>query len=422
MALIAVTGFFVAAEFALVAADRTRLAAKADAGDKRAQLALTLLHRLSFHLSGAQLGITVASLVLGFLAGPVTATLIEPLLEPVVGADAVTGVSVVVALAVTTVFTMVLGELVPKAWAIAEPERASTALAPWINVYGKVAGPVVGVLDHAAEATVRLVGVEPVDEHQSVRTLAELRLMFESSADDGTLGRESEQRLQRSLRLATKTAADALVPRLDIVAVPIDATLADAVERSVASGRSRLPVYGLDLDDVLGVVHVLAAHGVPRERWAHTPIADVMVEVPAVPETRRLDELLVDLREGRNHLAVVVDEFGGTAGIITLEDVIEEIVGDISDEYDLELAALARHSADGSWVVAASLHLDDVADLTGIELPAGEYDTLAGFVLDQLGEIPAVGASFTADQGRFTVTEMVRRRVATVVIRAEDPS
>ena len=417
-ALIAANATFVAAEFALVAVDRARLEQLAQDGDRRAGLVRRLVRQLSFHLSGAQLGITVTSLVVGFLTGPVLAPLVEPLVEPVVGSGRSTGVSVTLALVLATVVQMVLGELVPKSVAIARPERTARRLGPIVSAYGTVFGPVIRFLNAAADRAVRLVGIEPREELSTVRSLSELQLLFEASTDEGVLARSAGELLGRSLRLSEKTAADALVPRLDVQAVGLDAPVAELVAQSRRTGHSRFPVIGADLDDVRGVVHVQAALGLPRGERAVATVATLMVDALVVPETRDLDDLLGDLRGNGAHLAVVVDEYGGTAGIITLEDVLEEIVGDISDEYDVGLTGLARQVGPGRWVLSGLLHRDEVADVCGFDVPDGEYETLAGFVLDRLGHVPEVGEQLHSEGWDLEVDAMDRHRVAYVRLAA----
>jgi CBS domain containing-hemolysin-like protein len=419
--LIAANGLFVAAEFALVAADRSRVEGLAADGSRRARLVATLLRRLSFQLSGAQLGITVTSLLLGFLAEPVIAHLIEPLLRPVIGEALVRGVSIAIALLIVTVLQMVIGELTPKTVAIAKPETTALWLAPFLQIYGTSFGPVIRVLNHAANWTVRRLGVEPKEELESVRSLSELARLLSASAEEGTIGDNASSLFARSVRFADKTAADALVPRLQVSAVAIDDHASDLVELAAATGFSRFPVYQLDLDDIVGVVLVKIVHAIAPDRRESTPIGEIMSEVIVVPETRSLQGLLADMRGARNHLAVVVDEYGGTAGIITLEDVIEEIVGEIDDEYDRYEARLTdgRHSP-GPWVLSGSLHPDEVGDATGFEPPEGAYETLAGFVLDRLGRIPDEGDRLDFEDWRLVVTEMDGLRIATVSLERAD--
>lgn len=417
MALIAANGFFVAAEFALVAVDRNALARQVAAGDRRARRVDALVRHLSFHLSGAQLGITATSLVLGFLAGPLLGDLLDPLLGPLGE-----GAAVAAALVVATVVQMVMGELVPKSIAIARPGPVAAALGFTVNLYGVVFGPLIRFLDGAANRTVRLFGIEPAEELSQVRTVTEFELMFRSTALVGTLGADSADLLDRALRLSRRTAADVLVPRTSVSGLPVEATVNELVTRSRRTGHSRFVVYGTDLDDLRGVVHVKAAYGVPRSQRDEVVVADVMGAVLAVPESRDLDDLLGDMRSTRHHLVAVVDEHGGTAGIVTLEDVLEQVVGDITDEHDVRGTQLTRPVRPGEWSLDGGLHLDDVVTDTGLVLPEGAYETLAGFVLDRLGRIPVPGDAVEEQGWRIEVEQLDRRRVARLrVVRPATP-
>jgi CBS domain containing-hemolysin-like protein len=419
VALIAANGFFVAAEFALVAVDRTRVEQVAASGSRRADICLGLLARLSHHLSGAQLGITVTSIMLGFIAEPAIATAIQPLLEPVVGEGGGEGVAIVLAISLATVAQMVLGELVPKTYAISRPLPSVLALAPGVRAYDLVFGWLIRLLDRAANGTVRRLGIEPVEELSAVRSLPELELLFQTSAEHGILDRRSTGLLRRSIRFGEKTAADALVPRTAMVAIPVDARAADLVELARRTGRSRFPVFGADLDDIRGVVHVKAVLGLAVRDRATCEVATLLTPAVFVPETRPLDDLLVDIQASRTHLVLVVDEYGGTAGLLTLEDVLEEIVGEIADEYDLGEPQPTHPSAPGSWVLSGSLHPDEVLDACGFEVPEGDYETLAGFVVARLGAIPDTpGATVEFEGWHVEVTRMDRLRVAEVRVDA----
>ncbi|MCX7622009.1 MAG: hemolysin family protein, partial [Acidimicrobiales bacterium] len=355
--LIAATGVFVAAEFALVATDRSKIESTVEEGSRRARWSMQLLRRLSFNLSGAQLGITVASLLLGFAAEPTLAALIEPVITPFVDAAAVHGFAVAMALIVATYFEMVLGELVPKNLAIAKPEATTLALAPLIRIYGQLFGPVITILDKAANRTVRALGIEPKEELSTVRTLPELALVIEASAEEGMIGGSASRLLARSIRFTRKTAADVLIPRVEVKAIRSDATVHDLVALAAETGHSRFPVMGADLDDIVGVVHVHRVHALGIEARETTPVSALMSEVMFVPESRELQPLLVDMRSRRQHLAVVVDEYGGTAGIVTLEDLVEEIVGEIDDEYDILTPRLTAVPApSGGYYVPGVLH------------------------------------------------------------------
>ncbi len=410
--LIAANGFFVAVEFALVASDRSKIEARAADGGWASKAALGALKRLSFHLSGAQLGITVSSLVLGALAEPLVARLIDPLVEPIVG-RAESGVSVALALLLATVFQMVAGELIPKNIAIAKPEATAAAVAPAARVVHGAFSPIIRLFNGAANWAVRRMGIEPHEELTSVRSLEEIGYLIRSSGETGSIDPEAIGLLERTIRFGDKTAADALVPRVHVTALPADAAVGDLVELAVASGHSRYPVFGEDLDDIVGVVSVTDVFTLSPQDRATTPITTIGREPNVVPETRDLVDLLDDFRESDTELFVVVDEHGGTAGIVTLEDVLEEITGDVGDEFDVDIPLTVGGRA-GVTVVAGTLHGDEVEEASGFEMPEGDYETIAGFVLDQLGRIPAEGDDFVFKGWRFDVISMDGLRIASV--------
>ena len=411
--LIGANAFFVAGEFSLVACDRVRVEHEADAGSSTARRVVSLSRRLSLSLASTQLGITVASLLLGFIAEPS----VRRVLEPVLG-DA-KGLSVVVSLFLAAVFQTVLGEVVPKNVAITFANTTVRTLAYPLWAFSLFTRPVSKVFNGIANRVVRGFGVEPRDELSSTTSTEELQFLIRSSGEAGALDPEDVRLLTRTIRFADKTAADALVPRTQIEALRLDATVADLVARAVETKYSRFPVYRDDLDDIVGVVHVKSVFAVAADKRAASPVTEIMGEVLAVPEGRDLGELFRDFRSRRMYMAVVVDEHGGTAGIITLEDVIEELVGEIADEYDEDEpepdeATFTRGQERGTFVVAGSLHVDEVYERTGFAMPAGEYETFAGFVLDQLGHVPVTGERFEYGGWRFEVVAMERRRVAAV--------
>jgi CBS domain containing-hemolysin-like protein len=346
------------------------------------------------------------------------ADLLSPLLGPLVGDTAALGVGVVLALVLATSVQMVLGELMPKTAAIAHPEAMARWLGGAVAGYGLVFGPVIRFLDGAANRTVRMLGVEPAEELSQVRTLAEFDLLFRSAAEGGELQPAAAELLARTLRLAGRTAADVLVPRTSVEGLPIDATVTDLVTRSRRTGHSRFVVFGVDLDDLRGVVHVKSAYQLNRGQRDITMVTTVMGELLAVPEGRDLNDLLSDMRSTRHHLVAVVDEHGGTAGIVTLEDVIEQVVGDITDEHDVRSPALTRPVRPGEWVLDGTVHVDEVVGLTGLGIADGPYETLAGWVLDRMGRIPDAGDGFDIDGWSVTVESMDRHRVARVILVA----
>ncbi len=411
-------GFFVAAEFGLVAVDRSRVDEAARAGDPMAKRVQGLVENLSFHLSGAQLGITLSSLILGFIAKPTIARQFERLLgagalDGLVADTAVLALSVVLAVAAATVFQMVVGELVPKTLAVDRPFVVSMRLSRAIVAWGIVARPIIATFDAAANAVVRRLGVEPSEELEHVRSLEEIERLIVDAGEEGELDRDDVALLRRTIRLGEKTAADALVPRVEVVALGAHATGADLVALATETGRSRFPVFGEDADDVLGVVHVQSIYSLARSSRARTPVTELMVEPIFIPETIDLDDLLGEVRASRNHLVIVVDEHGGTAGIITLEDILEEIVGEIDDEYD-QVASLSKVDGPGSRTVSGSLHADELFDICGFVMPEGPYETLAGLVLHRMGRIPTPADRIEVEDWRLEVVAMDRHRIASV--------
>lgn len=417
--LVAANGFFVAVEFALVAADRQRLDVLAADGRWSARAAKAARRRLSFHLSGAQLGITITSLVLGFLSDPIFGRILEPVLDPLPLLSGPTGTAVM-ALAVTTVFQMVAGELIPKTIAVAKPEPTALALAPLALVVHGALSPIIRVLNGAANTMVRTLGMEPQEELEELRSLEELEYIIQTSGASGALDPAAQTLLTRTIRFGGKSAADALTPRVHVAAIPSDATAADLVRLAREQRFSRFPVYGSDLDDIRGVVDATSVFEIPpddRERWA---ASDLMVETLVVPETRDLVDIVDDFRTAELPMAVVIDEHGGTAGILTLEDVLEEIVGEVDDEYD-EATELTVGVGPGVFLLAGTLHPDEVEEACGLLIPDGEYETIAGFVLVGLGRIPVPGDGFTHDGWVIEVAEMDGLRIASLrVVRPLD--
>ncbi|MFE6888329.1 hemolysin family protein [Streptomyces sp. NPDC057694] len=399
LVLTAGTGYFVAQEFAYVAADRLALAREAEAGDKKAAKALTVLGRLSFMLSGAQLGITVTGLVVGFLAEPSVSALLRPVLDGIGVPDAaVTGISVTLAFVLATVVQMVLGELAPKNLALAVPERLAKALAGSTLVYLKVVGPVVHLFDSVANKLLRKVGIEPVEELHHGATLEELSHLIGESHQQGELPREAAELLDHALAFNERTLGEVMVPRADSVFVRKEATAADTVELIAKHGHSNYPVMGDHPDDITGVLGVRELMALRHDLYETTTAAALARRPLLLPYTLQLPDAVDRMREADDEFAVVLDEHGGVAGIVTYEDIAEELVGDIADESDQE-TRLATPDTDGAgWLVDAGRRLDEVAEATGIDLPEEEdYDTVAGLIVDRLGRFPAIGDRLAID-------------------------
>ncbi|MBF9128914.1 HlyC/CorC family transporter [Plantactinospora sp. S1510] len=386
------TGYFVAQEFGYVAVDRGKLRQLAEDGDIAAQRALTVTGRLSFMLSGAQLGITVTALLVGYVAEPFLGDGLAELLGVAgVSAAVSTPVSVGLALVIATVVQMVFGELAPKNLAIVRAERLARALSRSTLIYLAVAGPVIRLFDVAATRLLRRFGIEAVEELPSGATPEDLEQIIAESREEGQLDAEMSILLDRGLDFRQLTAAEAMVPRVDVHTVRADEPVSRLVEL-LDTGHSRFPVRGAEgVDDLIGVVGIADVLGVPAAERATTPVEAVAVPPLLVPATLPLPTVLDRLRAGHRQLACVVDEYGGFAGVITLEDIAEELVGPIRDEDDPPERAPIRQ-ADGSWVVPARWRIDEVADSTGITLPeAPEYDTVSGLVMRELGRVPEVG-------------------------------
>ncbi len=418
--LLAANGFFVAVEFALVASDRSKLQSMADEGRFSARAAMSARKRLSFHLSAAQLGITVTSLILGFLVDDLIGPLIAPVLDPIPILNGPTS-SVIIALAVASAFQMIIGELVPKALGISRPEAVAMALAPIALVLHGAFSPLIRLFNGAANWTVRRVGLEPQEELAELRSLEDLEFLIHSSGESGAIDAEARAILTRTIRFGDKTAADALTPRVHVEAIRADATVADLIAQARDSSYSQFPVFSSDLDDIRGIVDVASVFELPVADRADKPIIDIVAEPFVVPETRDLVDILSDFRalESPSPMAVVIDEHGGTAGILTLEDVLEEIVGEVDDEYD-EQVGLTAGVAPGVFLLAGTLHPDEVEEACGFGVPEGDYETVAGFVLDQLGRIPRAGDGFIYEGWQIQVGEMDGRRIASLRLEAPE--
>jgi len=389
--LVLACGVFVAAEFALVTVDRTAVEKAASGGDTGAQGVQRALKSLSTQLSGAQVGITVTNLAIGFLAEPAIAELVDgPLLAAGLPESAVTPVAIGIALTLSTALTMIFGELVPKNLAIAEPLGTARATQGFMRAFTAVNKPIIGLLNGSANALVRRLGIEPQEELRSARNSAELASLIQRSADQGTLDPDTAELMERSVEFGSRTAAEIMTPRVRTTSTTATDRASAVIDLARSTGHSRFPVLD-DQENVVGTVHVKHAVALPVHERATTRIKHIMVKPIVVPDSLRLDPLLALLRRDGFQMAVVLDEYGGQAGIVTLEDVVEEIVGDISDEHD-RLSARARQRRDGSWSLSGLLRPDEVEDLTGIDLPEHEdYDTVAGLVLRELGRIPLAG-------------------------------
>ncbi|WP_211216281.1 hemolysin family protein [Longispora albida] len=405
--LTAASAFFVAAEFSLVTVDRAAIDQQVAAGDRRSGTVQKALRTLSFQLSGAQLGITLTALLSGYLAKPAIASLLAPVIKS-------EGFATGVALGIATLFSMLFGELVPKNAALARPMPIARATANGQRAFSTFFGWLIKLLNGSANWLVRRLGIEPQEELASARSPEELGLLAAMSAKAGAMDAETAALLRRTIRFGDKRAAEAMTPRVDVVALPADARVADLIKLVRETGRSRFPIYVDTLDQVIGVATVNDALSVDPDERVRVRVRAVAKEPVFVPESLDLDNVLEALRRGGSDLAIVIDEYGGTDGVVTIEDLVEELVGEIVDEHDRrELAAPVV-----SETVSGVLREDEVLEQTGFTLPEGPYETLAGFLLAQLGHIPEVGERVEHEGWEFTVTDMDKHRIEQVKVVA----
>ncbi|MGW3346685.1 hemolysin family protein [Nonomuraea rubra] len=413
--LTAATGYFVAQEFAFVAADRGALREQAAAGDTSAEKALQVTSRLSFMLSGAQLGITVTALLVGFLAEPAIATLVRPWLAGTGLSDGmITGISVAAGVFVATVVQMVLGELAPKNLGIARPEQVAKFLARSTLIYLAVVGPVVRLFDSAATGLLRRVGVEPVEEVEHGATPEELSRIIAESTQAGELPPRLSDLLERALEFGDRTAEEIMVPRPRVMVLRASQPISDLLAVMRECGHSRYPVVGQD-GDVTGVTGVreLLASGLEEGS-----ISAITRPALLVPDSVPLPAVLDRMRAAKDDIVCVIDEYGGLAGVITIEDLAEELVGELVDENDPEPVGAVEHPG-GIWEIPGSLRLDEVERATGVALPeSDEYDTLAGLVLARLGRMPDPGDTVTVpiDANTDPFTEDVEEHRAELTV------
>jgi CBS domain containing-hemolysin-like protein len=415
------TGFFVAVEFSLVALDQATVQRAVDSGDTGAVPLLKCLKSLSTQLSSCQLGITLTTLLTGYVMEPSVGTLLEvPLAALGFAPAAVASLSLVLAMAFATLLSMLIGELVPKNMAIALSLPIGKALARPQLVFTAIFKPAIIVLNGFSNRVLNIFGLEAKEEISGARTPAELASLVRRSADMGTLDAGTANFVARTLNFSGRTAADVMSPRIRVETIAADQPVSDILEAARRTGYSRFPVIGDSPDDIRGLVHVKKAIAVPSARRKKLEAGAIMTDVLRVPETIHLDALLAELREGNMQLAVVLDEYGGTAGIATLEDLVEEIVGEVSDEHDKVRPGLLQ-SASGDWYFPGLLRPDELSEqIPGLTVPdESAYETVAGYVMSQLGRIASVGDTVDVDGGTLTVTRMDGRRIDRICFKPD---
>ncbi|WP_405407459.1 hemolysin family protein [Streptomyces decoyicus] len=418
-------GVFVAAEFSLTTVERSDLERAAERGDRGADSALKAVRGLTFQLSGAQLGITVTGLVIGMLSKPAIATLLAGPLDAMgLSRTVADSVAVVLGTAISTVVLMVVGELVPKNWAISDPLVIAKKVATAQRGFSAAFKPFIRHLNNTANHMVRRMGLEPAEELASARGPQELVALARHSAKEGALEPDTAELFVRTLNLADLTAENVMTPRVQVMALEVQSTAEDVANATRATGLSRFPVYRGSLDSVVGVAHIKDVLTVPAERRPRHPVSELVREPLLVPTTLTVDRLL-DRLSGRRTMAVVIDEYGGTAGVVTLEDIVEEVVGEVRDEHDpMETPDLAPAGTDAegrSVYQADGAARTDQLKRIGLWLPEGPYETLAGLIATELGRIPVAGDTLEVAGWRMDVLDAAGHRAARVLLHAPRP-
>lgn len=421
-ALLFLNGFFVAAEFSLVRARRSRLEAMARRGNWMARLALRAAQNLPRILSATQIGVTIASLAIGALAedtlGPtVSAWLggVSPGLD--IGLRLALGATV--ALVVVSFFHVVVGELVPRGAALRHPEEMAGWLTPPLLLFVWLTAPFSWLLNRSAQFTLRLLGQGTGNAAENVHSAEELRILVEQSQEGGMLLPQDAHLIEGVFEFSEKNAREVMTPRTEIDALPVEATLDDTLALVEQTHRSRYPVYEKTIDNVIGLVLAKDLLPVLRHPPAEFSLRQIMRPVHVVPGSREVEEVLADFKKLKEHMAIVLDEYGGTAGVVTMEDLLEEIVGEILDEYDEPLPPDALRAGDVT-LVPGSLNIGEFNERFGLHVPDTDYTTIGGVVFGALGRLPVVGDRVTAHGATFTVKELDGRRIETLAVRESD--
>jgi len=416
--LVLANGFFVAAEFALVSVRRTRVAELIARGDRSARWVQRAIANPDRFIAATQLGITLASLGLGWIGEPALGRLLQPIVE-LFPAELESGVShsvsAVLAFLLITFLHVVIGELAPKSIALQSPERTSLAVARptvWVEW---LFSPAITVLNGTGNGLLRLAGIRPAEAHELVHSVEELKMLVAASARSGVVGDREQEMLDAVFQFSETLVRQVMVPRTEVIAVSADAGLESMLQAAISSSFSKLPVTEDDLDHIVGVVHLRdIVEAMQGERTTTKLARDIMREAIFIPESARISTLLQIFRDRQHHVAIVLDEYGGTAGIVTLEDLLEEIIGEVSDPFDrgTEIEPLP----DGSSLVDGLTPIEEVNEYFGLQLTNPHYDTIAGYFLGRLGRLAKLGDTIVEDGVRLRVVAMDGRRVARVWI------
>jgi CBS domain containing-hemolysin-like protein len=416
--LLIANGFFVAAEFAYITARRNVLE---QTPGPAAQVAVRLNRDLSLSLAGAQLGITMASLVLGAVAEPAIAGFLEAGLGlTALPENVIHGIALAIALMIVVFLHMVIGEMAPKNIAISRPERSAIALAVPFRAFMFIFRPLIWLLNGVANSVLRLFGVRPADALDVGHSAEDLAMVIGAGQEEGVIGEFAHNLLTGAIDFTERDVAVAMTPRPDVVAANVDEPASEILEIMKRTGHSRIPVHTGDLDEIRGFVHIKDLIAIDSTSLGRSVDPDLIREALAVPEMARIQSVLTEMRRSRSHIGIVVDEHGSTAGIITMEDIAEELVGEITDEHDTEDQAV-QVNPDGSIMTTGNLRIEELAEF-GVDLPEGEYGTVGGYMMDRLGRIPRRGDLVETDIWKLQVRSIKGRRVGEVAITPLDPT
>ena len=422
--LVAINGFFVAAEFSLVRVRKTRIEQLVDEGKSAAKLVQAQLEHLDTYIAATQLGITLASLALGWVGEPAVSHLIEPLFEWIGGEGAVditNTVGIIVSFLLITTFHIVLGELVPKSVALQRSEGTALLITRPLALFARIFRPFIYLMNSIGNGIVRMLGLQAASEGEGVHTVEELEILVAQSREAGVLDQGEEVMLRRVFDFGEKTAQQVMMPRTEIVGVSSKTGLEDLIELSADQHYTRFPIYEGNLDHIIGAVHVkdLVARQSKKLRDEPFLLSQILRPILVVPQTVSLEELLSQMRSRRVHMAQLVDEYGGTAGLVTLEDILEEIIGEVRDEFDLSSerqGAGVEVLPNGTSLVSGLLNLADFSDRFKVEFDEPQYDTIAGYILHELSRAPKIGDSVRLDRYQLSVEKVANMRIVQVKV------
>ena len=422
--LVALNGFFVASEFALVSVRRSRIEAMVDQKVHGARAVQSAIGDLDRYIAGTQVGITIASLALGWIGEPALVHILAPVVAFIPGLAVEStnhGVSAAVAFAMITFMHVVLGELVPKSLALQKPESVSMWVARPMLVVVFLFRPAIWALNGTGNALLRTIGIQPAGQHHNVHGVEELEILVRQSHDAGVLDDLEQQILQGTFRFSELTASEVMVPRIDMVTLDLSKSTPEILEAVSTATHNRLPVHEGNPDHIIGVLHVHDLFRAYQQQGGNLVVRNLVRPALIVPEFIHLDQLLKQFRERYTQMAILVDEFGGTVGVITLEDIVEELFGEMLDEHEADRPKIQTND-DGVVLVRGEVRLDELREAVGWELVDEEMDTVGGFVMSKLGRIARLHDVVETPQGQIRVTNMARMRITQVALIPRPPA